>query len=148
MSTEVIPTTPPTKLSRGAWYLLEGICQNPAPFTTPALTVQAAKIWNKVHKANRAKTDEFNFEKRLLRAEGESDAAFAVKADTFTEAFEAWQASDLELVLTKRDRTALEKGIAWALKNRDKVWPQNNEHILAILTEFDIEGADDAEDAE
>lgn len=147
MSNEVIPV-PPTKLSRGAWYLLEGVCQNPGPFTTPVLTVQAAKVWNKLHKANRAKTVDFNFEKRLPRNDGESDSTFAARADTFTEAFEIWQASDLELVLTKRDRATLEKGIAWALKNRDKVWPQNNEHILAILTEFDIEGADDADDSE
>lgn len=147
MSTEAVPTIPtPVSLPRGSWYLLEGVCQNPTPWTTPILTVRAAKVWSKLHKANRAKTDAHNFEKRLIRAEAESESAFSSRAEAFTEAFEDWQNAALSLVLTKHDRTTLEKGIAWALKNRDKVWPQNNEHILAILTEFEVEGAEDSAD--
>lgn len=132
-------------LPRGAWYLLEGVCQTPAPWTTTILTTRAAKMWSKLHRVNPAKVAGCNFEKRVIKQEGESDIAYANRVDGFNDAFEVWQNEELPLDISKKERATLEKGIAWALKNRDKVWPQNNDKILAILTAFSIEDEEDDE---
>ena len=145
---DVVPTTTPTvSLPRGSWYLLEGICQNPTPWTTTVLTMRAARLWSKLHKANPARVGEYNFEKRLPREDGESEGAFLARAEKSADAYETWQKELLPLSINAKEKTAIEKGISWALKNRDKVWPQNNDYILAILNAFDA-GADDEDDAE
>jgi hypothetical protein len=146
MSTEeAVVAIAPVTLPRGAWYLLEGVCQTPAPWTTTILTTRAAKLWSKLHRANPAKSGDRNFERRIIKNEGESDIAYANRVDGFNDAFEVWQNESLSLDISKKERTTLEKGIAWALKNRDKVWPANNDKILAILTAFSIEDEEDDE---
>jgi hypothetical protein len=139
--------TPTISLPRGSWYLLEGVCQKPAPWTTTVLTTRAAKLWSKLHKANPAISGEYKFEKRIIKQEGESDSAFATRVDASGEAFDAWQRDPLSLPISAKEKATIEKGIAWALKNRDKTWPENNDLILAILTTFDA-SADDEEDTE
>jgi hypothetical protein len=142
MNDVAIPST--VTLPRGAWYLLEGVCQNPTPWTTTVLTTRAARLWSKIHKANPAKNDDgLRFDRPMLRTEGESEFSYQTRAVSFNDAFDSWQQSGLELSISAKERSTLEKGVTWALKNRDKVWPQNNDHILAILTEFDADDGDD-----
>jgi len=143
MNEVVANLPPPVSLPRGSWYMLEAVCQNPAPWTTTVLTTRAARLWSKLHKANPATTEEYKFEKRLFKSEGESDVAFAVRVEARDDAFEAWQQAPLFLTVNAKEKAVIEKGLAWALKNREKVWPQNNDLILAILTTFDVDADDE-----
>lgn len=128
-------------LTRGAAYLLESVFQRHEPFTTPSATVSAAKAYGYLRKMNPAAKNGFNFEKNIIRTKEETDIEWAIKQDTHSADFKAWQAETVVLEMGDKRRDLCRTALQWALKNRDKVLPQNNEHVLSLLTGFEI--ADD-----
>ena len=131
--------TPTFTITRGAAYLLEAALQRPDAFTTTSATVRAARAWDKIRKLNPCKDSTFNFEKGVLRPEGVSDADFQKTQLAFSDAFDKWQEEEITVELTEKLRVACVSGINWAVKNRDKLWPRNNNHVLSLLVAFGLE---------
>lgn len=149
MSTEVVPAAKPRHtitLTRGAAYLLEGLLQRPEPFTTPATTVNAAKLWGKLRKENKPEADGFKFEKTTVRSKDDSDIDVATRQVATNEAFAIWQDDSVTLDLSDKQRDTARTAITWGLKNRDKgTLPYNNQHLLSLLEGFALaeDSADD-----
>jgi hypothetical protein len=142
---ETAKTTHKIDLTKGAAYLLESIFQRHEPFTTPAATVSAAKAYGYLRKANPAKRT-FDFEKATIRAKDETDIDWTIKQDAHKTDFLAWQSEIVVLEMGDKRRDLCRTAIQWALKNRDKVLPQNNEHVLSLLTGFDITDDESSDD--
>jgi len=142
------PTITPHKLTRGALYLIEGLLQKTEPFTTPVATRRAARTWLKIHKFNPAKQDDIDFEEQLIRATGDSDIQWAQRQVDRNKLWKAWQESEATINLTAKEvKLLVGTAIKWALKHRDKVWPENNLHVLSILEAFpDVCDDDDDEE--
>ncbi len=135
-------------LTKGAAYLLESIFQRHEPFTTPAATVSAAKAYGYLRKVNPASKDGFSFEKSIIRSKGETDIEWATKQDAHSSSFKEWQSETVVLEMGDKRRDLCRTAINWALKNRDKVLPQNNEHVLSLLTGFEIADDEPSDDDE
>lgn len=144
MSTETadqVRKTTSYTLTRGALYLIEGLLQTPTPFNTTVLTHRASKLWSRLRRENKPKAMiegvEVNLEKNFTR-DGRSEEEFAKYRLARDEAYLAWQDEQTTIDLTKKEEAVVTTGIAWAIKNRDKVWPVNNQHIAAILDAFQL----------
>ena len=140
-------TTHKIDLTRGAAYLLESLFQRHEPFTTPTATVSAAKAYGYMRKVNPATHKGFSFEKTFIRTKDETDIDWAIKQDAHSSAFKEWQAETVVLEMGDKRRDLCRTALYWALKNRDKVLPQNNEHVLSLLTGFEI-ADDESQDEE
>lgn len=135
------PVATPTTahaLTRGAVYLLEGLLQLPTPWSGEKKTRHATKLWSKLRRLNPCEKDKIKFAKSTVRPEGLTDLAWQTEVIRRADLFEVWQDEAFALDLTSRESALLHTGIEWALKNRDKTWPQNNQHIESILDAFDI----------
>lgn len=141
MSTEVAadaaPKTTTYNLTRGAAYLLEALCQLPDwQKGNRNLDRRVNALWCKLHKHNPPRTDEFDFEKGVLKRKDEDPTEFAARGQLFKDAFQRWQDEPMTLELTKRHQDALLKGLVWGFNNRDKWAHQNNQHVASILDAF------------
>lgn len=140
-ATAPVPSTKTAyTLTRGGWYLLEGLFQANDPFTTPARVVAAAKFWNKLQTLNEAVApDKTRFDKRIVRDKSTTDLEFATLAERREEEFKAWAAEKLTIELSKKQAKLCDDAIEWGLKNRDKgVLPQSSKHLLGLLTAFGV----------
>lgn len=134
-----IPTTP-YKVTRGGAYQIEGILQQTAYTTTPGLTRRAARLRRKLRNANPAKLGEVNFEEAIVRATKMSDIEWAEHQKSRNELFDKWQDEEVTLHLTKKEADFLaHKALKWAFANRDKVFTQNNDHVLSVIEAFELE---------
>lgn len=137
MSTEGEAKTNTYRLTRGALYLLEALCQNPEPWKDSLpLTRRANTLWDKLRKLNPAKKDGHDFEKPALKRKDEDQLDFNQRAQEFQNAFSAWRDEEAELVLSKKHEDALVKGLVWGFKHREKWAHENNQHVASILAAF------------
>lgn len=143
---EAAKTTHKIDLTKGAAYLLESIFQRHEPFNTPAATVNAAKAYGYLRRSNPPTRGGFNFEKATIRSKDDSDIDWTIKQDAHSTEFKAWQAEIVTLEMGDKRRDLCRTAIQWALKNRDKVLPQNNEHVLSLLTGFEIADDESSDD--
>ncbi len=135
------PVATPTtayKLTRGAVYMLEGLLGVGVAWPGEKNTKRANKLWGKLHRLNPCEKDGIKFAKSSARPEGMTDLQWQTEVVRRNDLFDAWQDEPFALDLTQRETALLHTGIEWAIKNRDKVWPQNNQHIGAILDAFDV----------
>ena len=144
MSTEeaaakAVPATPYT-VTRGGAYQIEGILQQTAYTTTPALTARAARLRRKLRRANPAKLGEVDFEEGVVRSAKQTDIEWAQAQKDRNDLFEKWQNEMVTLELTKKEADFLtNKALKWAFSNRDKVFQQNNDHVLSVIDAFEPE---------
>lgn len=138
---EVVKKTTTLTLTRGAVYLIEGLLQTPTPFKTTVLTHRAAKLWGKLRKLNKCEAtvdgEMTNLEKAYAKG-GRSDEEFARYRLARDDAYQTWSDQEITIELTKKEIDTVTTGIEWAIKNREKIWPQNNNHVAAILDVFDV----------
>ncbi len=156
MSTVTDPEAPPAKstdvsrtLSKGAWYLIELLLQKTDPAGSNSdLQRKGNRLWAKIRKLNPCKDEDNDFEiGRPKRADETPEAHQAAILDRNAKLRE-WESQPLTIVLSKKMDALLENTyLKWALKNRNAIWPQVNEHTLAILDSFDV-GGDDAPESD
>jgi len=138
----VAPSPVPYTLTRGAWYLLEGLLQTATAFpNTHLMTKRVNHLLRRLKRENKPisiiddKT--IDHSKPQVRENDISDLKWQQFAVAMGDAFSDWKEQPLTLDLKRKELAVLEIGIEWALKNRDKIWPENNEYILCILEAFD-----------
>lgn len=134
-----VPTTPYT-VTRGGAYQIEGILQQTAYTTTPGLSRRAARLRRKIRNANPSKVGEVDFEEAIVRSPKTTDIEWAQAQKDRNELFEKWQDEEVTLNLTKKEADFLtHKALKWAFSNRDKVFTQNNDHVLSVIEAFEPE---------
>lgn len=142
---KTVPTTSFT-VTRGGAYQVEGILQQTAYTTTPGLTRRAARLRRKLREMNPAKVADVDFEEGVVRSAKQTDIEWAQAQKDRNDLFEKWQKEYVVLELTQKEADFLRtKALKWAFSNRDKVFPQNNDHVLSVIEAFDPEEDDVAE---
>ncbi len=146
MSTEAaapaVPTIPFT-LTRGGWYLIEGVLQRTEYTTKPGSSGRASRLRRKLRDQNPAKSGDLEFEPQLVRKATESDIEWANRQVEHGERFQKWQDGKATIELTQKERDFLvTRALKWAFDNRDKVFQFNNDHTLSIIDAFSIEDGD------
>lgn len=146
--------TPHTlKLSRAALYILEGCLQEIGPCTTPAKIVLWSKVYGKVRRTNsRLITTEFtpqghDFEKPMMRNEGEADLAFQKRSNAWNEAFSAWQKEPADpLHLSDKYRDCCRDAVKYVVDNskdeKARVKIVLNEHSASLLVALGLAEAE------
>ncbi len=138
-----VPTTP-FKLTKGGAYLVEGLLQRTEYTTTVPLTRKASRLRRKIRAANPCKKDDLDFERPFIRGANQTDIEWAQTQKDRNILQDAWENEEVVLELTQKEVDFLRhKALKWAFTNRDKVFAQNNDHVLSIIEAFDLE--DDGE---
>ena len=131
-------------MTRGAWYTLELALQDLGPCTTPAKIAKWSRLWGYL----RARNDRtitlgdarLDFEEAapggaLTRRDGESDAALVERMTALQRAIHAWNAEDLSLPLTDKQRDIARDAVRWIVANKEKstVKLRQSEHLARLM---------------
>jgi hypothetical protein len=126
------------------------------PCTTPNKIVQWSKLWTKVRAANSrilktsAAPDGYDFEKGLIKKEGETDAAFAERVREHNEAFEVWSREDIVLGLNDKQRDTARDAMKWVVSHQKEARTKLGitEGIGCLLLALGIVDQDEDEESE
>lgn len=152
---KTVPVKHRITLTRAALYLLEGIMQMHGPATTNPKVVQSTKAWDKIRSANNRmiKTswapEGHDFEKMIMRNEGESDFDFTKRDIEWKDAVKRWEDSVVTIAINDRTRDICREFVEWVQAHRDdqKVGIKlSGKHAASLLLGFGIVKPSEAPD--
>ncbi len=113
-------------LTRAALYLLEGCLQLPGPASGKNNKIMLyAKVWDKIRSANDRlikvswAPEGHDFEKPILRNDGESDADFLRRDVEWKGATKAWEDDGVTLTMNDKIRDACREVVEWVNNHHD-----------------------------
>lgn len=146
-------TTPPTKthtltLTRGAAYLIEGLCQDFTNATNPSRIVKMGRMWDKFRKANPRtiypswKPEGTDFELPAVTAldASLSDLEASKRINEQNVLYSKWQDETISMDIRDKERDLLREIVSKAIENKKiahrNALGSNSNHTLIVLEQL------------